>query len=237
MISMFKLRIYAVALFLIFAFGATASAGTIVSFTLKGGGTFGLAAGERSPRFWGAGIRIKELNYGSGADAILGGRLSFTSGKFLHASNGNYFWGSGGGLVLRGCADLNHNGSCDGGDFQGVLLTAKFLDGHVIERNGKEFMIAHIVEQLNPQLAAILHLTNASFTGTLGIRMSQLDSGRWWVRSGIEGGELNGYGTVPESSSIWLLSASLACCVLARFGFALGKLAHRKNSFSTSSAS
>lgn len=238
MSSMFKLRFYVAALFVILALGTTASAGTIISFSLKGGGTFGLGSGERSPRFWGAGIRIRELDYGSGAAAILGGRLNFFSGRFLRSANGNYFWGSGGGLTLRGCADLNHNGACDSGDFQGALVTGKFLDGHVVERNGKEFLIAHIVEQLNPQLAAILHLTNASFIGTLGIRMSRLDSNRWWVRNGIEGGDLiGGYGTVPESSSIWLLSASLAGGILARFGFAFGKVALRKNSLKTSSAS
>jgi hypothetical protein len=234
---MFKLRFHIAALLLIFVSGTPAFAGTIIRFSLKGGGSFGLAIGEHAPRFFGAGIRIKELDYGAGADAILGGRLDFSGGRFLHSANGSYFWGSGGGLVLRGCADLNHDGQCGSGDFKGELVTGKFVDAHVIERNGKEFLIAHIVEQLNPQLAAILHLTNTTFDGKLGIRMSELNSDKWWVRNGIQSGSLTGYGTVPESSSIWLLSASLACCVFARFAVALGKLAYRKNSLKTSSAS
>jgi hypothetical protein len=235
--SMFKLRFHIAALFVIFVSVTPALAGTIIKFSLKGGGSFGLASGERAPRFWGAGIRIKELDYGTSANAILGGRLDFSGGRFLHSANGIYFWGSGGGLVLRGCADLDHDGQCGSGDFKGELVTGKFVDAHVVEHNGKEFLIAHIVEQLNPQLAAILHLTNTTFNAKLAIRMSELNSDRWWVRNGIQGGSLTGYGIVPESSSIWLLGASLACCVFARFAVALGKVAYRKNSLRTSSAS
>jgi hypothetical protein len=234
---MFKLRFHIAALFVIFVSVTPALAGTIINFSLKGGGSFGMAVGERAPRFWGAGIRIKELDYGAGATAILGGRLDFSSGRFLHSANGSFSWGSGGGLVLRGCADLNHDGKCGSGDFNGVLVTGKFVDAHLVDRNGKEFLIAHIVEQLNPQLAAILHLPNTPFNAKLGITMALLNSDKWWLRTGIQGGSLTGYGTVPESSSIWMLSASLACCVFARFAVALGKVAYRKKSLKTSSAS
>jgi hypothetical protein len=215
--------ICAAALLVIIAAGAPARAGTILELSIGSGGAFNYGAGEHHPRFWAGGIRVGELVSGAEVVPILRGRLAFSSGTFLHSGGGNFFWGSGGSLSFNGCADFNHDRKCDGGDFKGTLMTGKFLNTELIQRNGKEILEAEIVDQLNPQLAALLHLPSTTYTGRLELTLAQLRSGRWWVRDKVQSGSLQDYGTVPEPSSIWLLGASLACWAGARFATAVGK--------------
>jgi hypothetical protein len=233
---MAKTTIRLLLFFFISALSLPAFAGAIFDFPISSGGSFNLEVRNHRPRSWGAGIRVKDLKFGSSADAVFGGRLSFSTGAFGRLGGDNISWGAGGRLTIRGCADLNHDGKCDKGDFKGVLLTGKFLHTELIQQNGREVLIAHLIDQLNPQLAAILHLPNSSLPGNLELSMIELQSGRWWTHSGVRSGSLTDYVAVPESSSIWLLGVTLVCCVLLRFGMTLGYFMKRRNSANVSSS-
>ncbi len=213
-----KKLICAATLLVIVSAKAPAWAGTILDLSIGNRGVFAYSAGERHPRFWGGAIKVGELMYGNNDLSIFRGRLSFSSGSFLRSSGSSLFWGAGGKLSVSGCVDLDHGRKCDNGDFNGTLMTGKFLDAELINRNGKEILEAQIVDQINPQLAALLHLSSAPHTGELELMLVQLRDGRWWVRDGVQGGLLKNNPTVPETSSIWLLGAGLVGLAVACYG-------------------
>jgi len=96
-------------------------------------------------------------------------------------------------------------------------MTGSFLDAKLVELKGKEVLEAQIVDQLNPQLAALLHLpVGTSYTGDFELTLASL-GGRGWVRYGVEGGSLKDCRNVPEPASILMLGASLIG--LAAIGF------------------
>lgn len=215
-----------IALFILIVACAPAWAGNILDLPVKGGGIFSYGAGELSPRFYGRGIRVGDLSYG-GTLPILRGRLDFSGGNFLHSSGKSWFWGPGGSISVRGCADLNHDGRCGSGDFKGTLITGTFLDTEVITQNGKEILEAQIVDQINPQLATLLHLSNSTYRGELELLLANFGRNRWWVHDRIQGGFLRSSGTIPEPPSIWLLGASLVCLGASRFARVLLSLLSR----------
>src|SRR5271166_238616 len=199
----------AAALQLMFSASVPAAAGTILDLSMGGRGVVAIGVGERHPRLHGASIRVHELTYGASSFRMLWGHLTFSGGGFASSNGSSYFWGPGGSLSVVGCIDLNHDGKFDKGDFRGTLMTGSFLNAELVDRNGKEILEARIVDQLNTQLAALLHLNNTSHTGELELTLAQLSHDRWWVHDGVQGGYLQDYGSVPEPSSILLLGASL----------------------------
>lgn len=193
-------------------------AGPMLDFSIGHYGSVVYAPNEKHhPGIWGSRIVVADLMYGANITNILSGRLGFAVGPLVNFSGNNSLWGAGGELSVTGCADLNHDGKCDKGDFRGSLMTGSFLDAKIVERNGKEVLEAQIVDQLNPQLAALLHLSSRSYTGELELTLTQLSHSCWRVRDGVYGGFLKDFGTVPEASSIWLLGASLLYFAVRRF--------------------
>jgi hypothetical protein len=153
--------------------------------------------------------------YGSNALPMLGGRLTFASGNFVGSSAAGWFWGAGGNLAVKGCADLNHDGRCGSGDFKGTLMTGSFVDEKLINLNGKEVLEAQIVDQINPQLATLLHLSNTTYSGQLDLMLTSIGGG--WVRYAVDSGSLTDCRTVPETSSFLLLGVGLVGLALISF--------------------
>jgi len=193
-------------------------AGTILELQIGSGGTVTYGIGSHHRPIHGRGIRVSDLRCGAGIMPILMGRLVFNGGSFVGSHAGNWFWGPGGNLSVRGCVDLNQDAKCNKGDFKGTLATGSFLSAQVVERKGKEVLIAHIVDQLNPQLAALLNLPDTSYTGVLQLVLVRLEgcNSRWIVRDGVQGGFLSNSSAVAEPSSIVLLGASLASLAILR---------------------
>lgn len=194
-----------------------ALAGEILDFSIGHYGTVIYAPNEKHhPGIWGSRIVVGDLMYSSNTVKLLGGRLNFSVGPLTNFNGTSSLWGAGGKLSVIGCADLNRDGKCDKGDIRGALMTASFIDAKMVERNGQEFLEGQIVEQLNPQLAALLHLPSKAYTGELNLMLAQLSHSCWRVRDGVYGGWLTDFGTVPETSSIWLLSAGLLYFAISR---------------------
>jgi len=180
---------------------AQAWAGTFLDLSIGSGGTFAYGSGERHARFYGIGIKVRDLTVGTKELPLLKGRLNLSDSNFLGSHGSSYFWGPGGTLTVRGTLD----------GVTGTLLTGTFLSAKVVDVNGTEMLEAEIRDQLNPQLAALFHLSSASYTGQLDLVLSAVRTGHWWTHDKVQGGSLtDSGGNVPESSSIWLLGASLS---------------------------
>lgn len=212
-----KRTLWAATIFVTVCASVPAWAGPLLEIPIGSGGTFTHGIGRPHSQFWGSAIRANELMYGANIMPILRGRLSFVDRTFVGSNSGTLFWGLGGNITFRGCADLNGDGKCNKGDLRGILMTGSFLDAKLIERNGRDILQARIVDQLNPQLAQALHLPSTSYTGELELMLVRLRNGNWRVRDGVQGGFLKG-GTVPEPSSLWLLGASFLGLAAWRLG-------------------
>ena len=204
-----KSTMRAAALILVVAASLPAWAGAILDWSIEGGGVVQYEFRGDHHRFTGRGIRVGGLTYGGQSLSLLGGRLGFSLGPFVGSNGDGSMFGPGGKLNIRGCADVNHDGKCGTGDFKGTLLTGSFLDAELVERNGKDVLIAHLISQLNPELAALLNLPNIDYKGELEFVLGNLGGGRWWIRRTVESGHLTMGHTVTESPSFWLLGASI----------------------------
>ncbi len=214
-----KRTIYIAAFFALLSCSASAWAGAVLDLPMKKGGSLTYRYAERHPGLWGGGIDINGIENGTQTLPILRGRLRFADSGFVSSKGNGLSWGSGGTLSMHGCADLNLDSKCDKGDIRGTLMKASFLNAELIQQNGKEIFKAEIVEQLNPQLAAALHLPT-THTAELELTLAQLRDGRWWGRDGVQGGflrECDPVQAVSEPSSIWLLSSILVCGVAMRY--------------------
>ena len=199
--------IYAAVLLFVVSASVPACAGSILNLPILSGGFIQYQRCARNPVLWGRGLRVGELLYGNNVLPMLPGRLVFASGNFVGSSSAGWFWGAGGSLSVKGCADLNHDGRCGSGDFKGTLMTGSFLDAKLVDLNGKEVLEAQVVDQINPQLAALLHLAAGTHTQELDLTLTSIGSRR--VRYAVDGGSLKDCRTVPESSSLLLVAASL----------------------------
>jgi hypothetical protein len=184
-----------------------ASAGTVLDMPILSLGFIEYQSCARNPVLLGRGLRVAQMIYGSNSLPMLGGRLTFASGNFVGSSSAGWFWGAGGNLAVKGCADLNHDGRCGSSDFKGTLMTGSFVNEKLINLNGKEVLEAQIVDQINPQLAALLHLSNTTYAGELDLALTSIGGG--WVRYAVDSGSLIDCHTVPEASSFLLLGVSL----------------------------
>jgi hypothetical protein len=192
-----------------------ASAGTVLDMPILSLGFIEYQSCARNPVLLGRGLKVAQMIYGSNALPMLGGRLTFASGSFVGSSSAGWFWGAGGNLAVKGCADLNHDGRCGTVDFKGTLMTGSFVDEKLINLNGKEILEAQIVDQINPQLAALLHLSDPTYKGQLDLMLTSIGGG--WVRYAVDSGSLIDCHTVPETSSFLLLGVSLLALGLIVF--------------------
>jgi len=87
-------------------------------------------------------------------------------------------------------------------------MTATVANVKLIEQNGHLILETRIIEHLNPELAALLNLSDTRQMGELELTLALLCKGKWWERYSIVSGSL-GEAIVPEPASFWLLSASL----------------------------
>jgi len=133
---------------------APAWAGAILQLQIGSGGTVSYVRGIRHAGLQGNDIRIRQLNYGMAIIPTLMGHLFFHGQGFASSQEGRLLWGPGGSLVVRGCADLNADAKCDKGDIRGTLLTATFVNVQLIQKGSQATLIAQILDQINPQLAA-----------------------------------------------------------------------------------
>jgi hypothetical protein len=216
MLRFFSLRILnkagvscALTLLAIVCLNMPAAAGPVLKEPITSGGIVRYEDRGNHHRILGSGIKLGDLAFGGDVLRLFGSQLSFSGGKFLDSNQGNSFWGAGGQLSLKGCADLNGDSKCGKGDFRGTLMTASFLSLELVNKNGQEVLEATIIEHLSPQLAALLKLSSTTQTGELELTLASLSNGKWWARDTVEGGFL-GSQAVPETSTILLLGVSLA---------------------------
>ena len=186
---------------------APAWAGAILQLQIGSGGTVSYGRGIRQAGLQGNDIRIRQLNYGVAIIPILLGHLFFHGQGFASSQEGRLLWGPGGSLVVRGCADLNADAKCDRGDIRGTLLTATFVNVQLIQKGSQAILIAQILDQINPQLAARLGLPVTTLRGQLKLLLLQSGCCRGRVRDLVQSGFLDASFAVPEPSSIVFLGA------------------------------
>ena len=187
------------------------------------GGTVNYRTRSPHPVIGGWGIKIGDLSYGLDVMPILRGRLTFKNKNFGGSQNGSMLWGAGGTFTIRGCADLNGDAKCGKGDYHGKLMTGSFVDAQLFEQGGKEVLLAKIVDELSPELAALLHLPDVNYNGKLELFMlSSANRSRWCLHDPVQAGLLQNFlpgsvATVPEPASIAIACSSLLLVALGRF--------------------
>lgn len=213
-------KLCAAALVLVVSASVPAWAGTILGLSIGSGGRVVYWSKPSKPWLSGSGIKVEDLMFRDDVLPILGGRLAFSDRDFLSYNGHSRSWGAGGTLLVHGCVNLIHSRGCNKKDFRGILFTGTFLDAKIVDVNGTEMLEAQVKDQINPQLAALLHLSSTPYVGQLDLKLSSLRSNRWWTCDTVQGGSLVD-GNVPAPSSIWLLGSSLLGLGGIRFGRAL----------------
>jgi hypothetical protein len=160
-------------------------------------------------------LHVPDLEIGSNLVPVLLGRSHFSLGHETAHQGADYWFGSGGSLVVTGCAvlDPKHSRNCDKKDFHGILITAKFLSAEIVEKAGKFFLEAEVLEQINPTLARLLKLTKDDYFAQLNLSLDEIASTRWQTGFSVLSGS---FFTLPEPSSFLLLLLGLASVALCK---------------------
>lgn len=155
----------------------------------------------------GFGLSITQLIFGSQDIKVRSGHFAFTTGSLIGFQPGTELFGSGGKFVLRGCVDGDGNrvGWCDRKDIRGTLISGTFLNAKLVQENGQWVLIAELVEEINPALAALLHESTTS-DAMLELTLSGSPEKRCWTVDGVTGGSIK---LLSEPASILILTASL----------------------------
>lgn len=212
-------KLGATVLFAALLAGAPAWAGSILELPINDGGIVWLQAGTRHHRADGAGIKINELVFGADTLSVLNGMMSFTTGNSISASGGNFSFGPGGKITVSGCVSLDGAAQCDKNDFRGVLISGTFLGTKILKEQGEWIMVAQFVEQLNPELAALLKLPDSEMKGILELQVTRAKGRPYWPHP-VDGGYLE-VSSLPEPTSIWLLGTMVAIFAGMRRGAAM----------------
>ena len=166
---------------------------------------------------YGFGITITDLFDGTETLNLLGARLSFITGSGMGRDGDTLSYRPGGKLFVRGCVDTNGNPTrCGKGDIRGILMRGTFLDAKIVDEGGEIILIAQILDQLNPALAALLNLPDQSVE-TLDLVMVDARNTRWRIGTDVTGGSLS-LRILSEPSSIAIMATSLTGLCLLRLG-------------------
>lgn len=205
-----KTAFFAVVFLVIMVFpAASARAGSILDLKIERGGNVRYGLDSRHGFIRGNEIRMVSLVAGANYLRLIGGRLEFVTGYGLGSMH-NFSAGRGGNFSISGCADANHDGRCGSGDIKGTLMTGSFLNSELVLQNGKEILQAELVDQLDPRLAAFLHLPDILYLGRLDLMVAAWgEHSRRFVNDRVLSGSLEDFSQVPEPASIFLLAASL----------------------------
>jgi hypothetical protein len=153
---------------------------------------------------------ITQIVTSSGVLPVLVGRMSFMSGALTGSKGEDQLFGPGGKLWVNGCVDLNRDADtkCGRGDLSGNLITAQFINATLVDKNGKFFLDAEVLESINPKLAAFLNLSKTTYQANLQLALIRLGRNRW----DVEGGFLS---MISEPASIVLAGLALLLLVVA----------------------
>ena len=187
-----------------------ACAGSILDVNAGDAGTLlGIHAPHGSGHLAASGIDVTQITVGSDILTVLMGRMTFTSGAIAGVLRGERLFGPGGSLSVSGCVDPGGVQSCGPGDFRGTLISADFINAMLIEKNGKFFLEAEVLETVNATLAKLLKLPKTTYKAELELALIRIGRSRWE----IEGGSLN---AIPEPASILLVALVLAALLTRR---------------------
>ena len=187
-------------------------AGSILDINAGDAGTL---LGVHSPRGSGhlaaSGMDVTQIVVGSDILPVLMGRMTFTSGAIAGLKPGQRVFGPGGRLSVTGCVDLDGapSSKCSPGDFHGTLISADFINAMLIEKNGKFFLEAEVLETVNLTLAELLKLPKTTYKADLELALIRIGRSRWE----IEGGSLN---AIPEPASLLLIAFTLTALLAGR---------------------
>ncbi|HVI09886.1 MAG TPA: hypothetical protein VND65_16485 [Candidatus Binatia bacterium] len=186
------------------AFGQPAWAGSILSLPVNGG-TLERQGGRGSGgTFSGSGIGISQLSDGAETLPIVMGTLTFDIDP---SRGGSLVSGAGSQFVVDGC--INLNGSCQS-EGTTALLTGSVVGVKLVREHGETILMMTLLEQINPELAALLHISDTTSEGELELVLA--GSGK--NRRQIVGGELTAFATISEPSSFMLLAAGLTALMI-----------------------
>jgi len=189
-----------------------ACAGSILDVNAGDAGTLlGIHTPHGSGHLTASGIDVTQITAGSDILPVLMGRMTLTSGAIAGVLRGERLFGPGGALSVSGCVDLGgvQSTGCGPGDFRGTLITADFINAMLIEKNGKFFLEAEVLETVNSTLAELLKLPKTTYKAELELALIRIGRSRWE----IEGGSLN---AIPEPASILLVALVLAALLTRR---------------------
>lgn len=177
-------------------------AGPLLEVAIGSGGKLHTGP-KKDPNFvWGNARNPGSMIAGTNVFRISKGDIWFDSEISLLRRH--TFFGPGQQLFLYGSMDPDNDGGAhDRNDAWGVLIAARFLNYRFLERNGKTFLIANLLETINPKLAALLGLRQTTYRATLELQLLQIKTGKQ-VYDVIERGVLT-TGSIPEPPSIVLL--------------------------------
>jgi hypothetical protein len=206
-----RVRIHLFLLLLVSSFSLPTWAGAILQMPIGDTGNVFFGNRGRNP-VYGRGISLTDLMYGAGTVDLVESRLYFITGRGEGRSGNTLSYGPGGVFVVRGCVDTNGNpAKCGKGDIRGILMRGTFLDAKIVDEGGEIILVAQILDQLNPALAALLNLPDESVE-TLDLTMVASEGTRYWTGTNVTGGSLS---ILSEPSSIAIMGTSLAgLCLL-----------------------
>lgn len=148
-------------------------AGELLTFTMGPGGTVAYGNGNgNAGQLSGSKIDITQIALGSSTTPISDGRMFFNFGSSDSLQNSD----RGDELVVTGCAGTGLCGKqkADEKDLVRTLITASILDYHIVEKHGETFLVADVVEHVDPRLAAYLKLSKTTFTAQLDLELLQV---------------------------------------------------------------
>jgi hypothetical protein len=199
--------IFGVALAALLFLAKPSWAGPVLVITIDTGGKLHTGPIRDPGAVWGDAKNLGSMKTGTNAFRIMKGDLWFDSQLSLGEHHHSFFT-PGQQLLLTGQVDPDHDGGPhDREDDWGILIAAKLLNYHYMNRNGKTYFVANILETVDPKLAAVLGLRRTTYDAKLELQLTRIKGGKQ-IYYAIDGGVLT-TGAIPEPASIVLLGIPL----------------------------